>query len=162
MSSDDRIHHGARRNGSWLLLLAVLLPALSSAAPPPDAAKAAPARSAKIRIGRIFFSPAERRSRHEDRARSGTGLPGADHAAHGERLQVNGAVSSSLQGRAVWVNGSLIEDSAKLKSAWTDRGGNIWLRDDRQIPRSVRAGQALDPASGAIEDLLPSGSVARR
>jgi hypothetical protein len=77
-------------------------------------------------------------------------------------LEINGAISSSAQGRAVWVNGTAIENSAKFKSAWTDRAGSVWLRDDRRAPRLVRPGQAIDPASGAIEDLLPAGSVARR
>jgi hypothetical protein len=77
-------------------------------------------------------------------------------------LEINGAISSSTQGRAVWVNGTAIENSAKFKSAWTDRAGGVWLRDYRRAPRLLRPGQALDPASGAIEDLLPAGSVARR
>jgi hypothetical protein len=77
-------------------------------------------------------------------------------------LEINGAVSSSTQGRAVWVNGAAIENSAKFKPAWTDGAGNVWLRDDRRTPRLVRPGQAMDPTSGVIEDLLPAGSVARR
>ena len=60
------------------------------------------------------------------------------------------------------VNGAAIENSAKLKSAWADRGGTVWLRDDRRIPRRVLPGQAIDRASGAIDDLLPAGSVTRR
>jgi hypothetical protein len=166
-------------------LLLVLSPTLSGAAPPvdvspPDAsqsnrspretlpndafstdvARRTPASSGKIRIGRIFFSPAERRHRHADKTPA-AGAPGA-HAARGQRLQINGAVSSNTQGRAVWVNGAAIENSAAFKSAWTDRAGNVWLRDDQRTPRLVRPGQAVDPASGAIEDLLPAGSVARR
>jgi len=171
MTVSARICHAARRHGPWLVLL--LLPAASGAAPPLDAAPPVAAMSfdgarrthtlpGKTHIGRIFFSPAERRRRYADRVPPGADLPSADRRARAERLQIDGAVSSSTQGRAVWVNGTAVENTAKLRSAWTDRGGSIWLRDDRQIPRLVRPGQALDPASGTIDDLLPSGSVARR
>ena len=175
----------SRGNSRWslLALLAVLSPTLGEAAAPvefslPSASPLEPrealhtdaflsgdarrhTRSGKVRIGRIFFSPAERRHRYAEKAPTAD-APSAAHAMRGERLEINGAVSSSTQGRAVWVNGVTIENSNKLKSAWTDRAGSVWLRDDRHAPLLVRPGQALDPASGAIVDLLPAGSVARR
>ncbi len=150
----------------WLALLVALSPALCEAAPPVDASlhdapsRSTVQRSGKIRIGRIFFSPAERRHRYADKTPA-TDAPSAG-TARAERLEINGAISSSTQGRAVWVNGTAIENSARFKSAWTDRAGSVWLRDDRRAPRLVRPGQAIDPASGAIQDLLPAGSVARR
>jgi hypothetical protein len=156
----------ARGPRPWLALLVVLLPAVCGAAPPADASSpdASPPStvpgSGKVRIGRIFFSPAERRHRYADKTPA-TDAPGTARAAHADRLEINGAISSSAQGRAVWVNGTAIENSAKFKSAWTDRAGSVWLRAGR-APRLVRPGQAIDPASGAIEDLLPAGSVARR
>jgi len=171
MTLNDSLRHRLVRNGPWLALLVMLAPCLSGAdspaeAPPADAppinAQRIHAQAAKTPIGRIFFSPAERRRRYADREQPAADAPGASRVARGARLEVNGAVSSSTQGRAVWVNGTAIENSAKLKSAWTELGGNVWLRDERQIPRLVRPGQAIDPASGAIEDLLPAGSVARR
>ena len=149
----------------WLGLLLVLSPALCGATPPVDASlpNASPRNTvptSKIHIGRIFFSPAERRHRYADKTPA-TDASSTARIARAERLEINGAISSSTQGRAVWVNGIAIENSAKLKSAWTDRAGGVWLRDDRRAPRLVRPGQAIDPASGAIEDLLPAGSVAR-
>jgi hypothetical protein len=78
------------------------------------------------------------------------------------RLHVNGALSSSTQGRAVWINGAAVDgNSAGSKSAWTDRNGNIWVTNGAQGTRLIRAGQSLD-RSGAIKDLLPAGSVTRR
>lgn len=143
-------------------LIFVLMPMMSSAAPPLESAHgvqgAAPA--GEPRIGRIFFSPAERRHR-SDKARTAD-APRAADSARVERLAVNGAVSSSTKGRVVWVNGVPIENSARLKSAWTDSSGRVWLRDDRHIPRRVQPGQAIDPTSGVIEDLLPVGSVVQR
>jgi hypothetical protein len=143
-------------------LIFVLAPLMSRGAPPLASAHgvqgAAP--TGKPRIGRIFFSPAERRHR-SDMAPTAD-APRAADSARVERLAVNGAVSSSTKGRAVWVNGVPIENTASLKSAWTDSSGRVWLRDDRHIPRRVQPGQAIDPASGTIEDLLPVGSVARR
>jgi hypothetical protein len=184
MTGKTRFCRRARRCWPWLALLVMLSPAFGGAAPPIDVSlpNAAPlnrtrealptdvflsdgarrvhARSGRIRIGRIFFSPAERRHRYADKTPA-TGAPSTGHAARGERLEINGSVSSSTQGRAVWVNGTPIENSSKFKPAWTDRAGNVWLRDDRRTPRLVRPGQSIDPASGAIEDLLPAGSVAR-
>jgi hypothetical protein len=189
MTVNARILPRARNRWPWLALLLVLSPSLGGAAPPVDAAPPnasapnapslntsqrdasipeAPAsgdvRRKRIRnvtghIGRIFFSPAERRQRHADTPASD---PGGNNAPRGGRLEINGAVSSSTRGRAVWVNGTAIENSATVKPAWTDRGGSVWLRDDGHTPRQVRPGQAMDPTSGAIQDLLPAGSVARR
>jgi hypothetical protein len=159
MTAKARPCRHARGPWPWLALLVVLSPALCGAAPPTDASTLPV--SGKVRIGRIFFSPAERRHRYADKTPA-TDAPGTARAARAERLEINGAISSSTQGRAVWVNGTAIENSAKFKSAWTDRAGSVWLRDDGRTPRRVRPGQAIDPASGAIEDLLPAGSVARR
>jgi hypothetical protein len=164
MTAKVRLCRHARGPWPWLALLLVLSPALCDAAPPVDAtAPNAPplthASSGKIRIGRIFFSPAERRRRYADKTPA-TDAP-STRIARAERLEINGAISSSTQGRAVWVNGTAIENSAKFKAAWTDRAGGVWLRDDQRAPRLVRPGQAIDPASGAIEDLLPAGSAAR-
>jgi hypothetical protein len=143
-------------------LLFVLVPMMSSAAPPTERAHvsqgAAPA--GKPRIGRIFFSPEERRHRSDKTPTADAPL--AAETSRIERLVVNGAVSSSTRGRAVWVNGVPIDNSSSLKAAWTDRSGRVWLRDDRHIPRRVQPGQAIDPTNGAIEDLLPAGSVAQR
>jgi hypothetical protein len=183
MSETTRPCRRARSRWPLLALLVVLSPTLRGAAPPvevsfPNTSPLKPpealptdaflsdgarrnARSSKVHIGRIFFSPAERRHRYADRTPP-TDAPSTAHAARAGRLEINGAVSTSTQGRAVWVNGTAIENSVKFKPAWTDRVGSVWLRDDRRTPRVVRPGQAMDRASGAIEDLLPAGSVARR
>jgi hypothetical protein len=144
------------------VLIFVLTPMMSRAAPPLESLHGVQAAvpAGKPRIGRIFFSPSERRHRSDQAPIAEA--PRATDSARVERLAVNGAVSSSTKGRAVWVNGVPIENSASLKSAWTDSSGRVWLRDDRHIPRRVQPGQAIDPASGKIEDLLPVGSVAGR
>jgi hypothetical protein len=153
MTAKARPCRHARGPWPWLALLVVLSPAVCGAAPPADASSPNAAQpgtlpgSGKVRIGRIFFSPAERRRRYAEKTPA-TDVPGTARAARANR--------------AVWVNGTAIENSAKFKSAWTDRAGSVWLRDDQRAPRLVRPGQAIDPASGAIEDLLPAGSVARR
>jgi hypothetical protein len=124
---------------------------------------------ARPRIGRIFFTPAERRSRHsggEPVSMSAATpdpppAPSSSRIPARERLVVNGALSSSTRGRAVWVNGNAVEDSAHDKSAWTDRNGNVWLVNGDQGIRLVRPGQSID-RSGVIEDLLPPGAVTRR
>jgi hypothetical protein len=119
------------------------------------------ALSAGPRIGRVFFSPAERRTRRAS-GLGATSTPATTKSlAPRVRLYVNGALSSSTQRSAVWINGAAIDDnSAGSQSAWTDRNGNIWLTNGTQGTRLIRAGQSLD-RSGAIEDLLPAGSVTR-
>jgi hypothetical protein len=177
MTVDSNLRRRTLRRALWSALLVALVPALTGAAPPLDAAPldAPPtaaaladgarqprARSGNARIGRVFFSPAERQRRRSAKDHPATDAPNTNDLERRQRWVINGAVSSSTQGRAVWVNGAAIENSDKLKSVWTDRGGTVWLRDDRRIPRRVRPGQAIDPASGAIQDLLPAGSVTRR
>src|SRR5271165_6279448 len=114
MTLNARLRDRAGRCGPWLALLLMLAPSVSGADSPADVrpADAQPvnvqrthAPAAKTRIGRIFFSPAERRRRYADREQPATDAPGTSRVVRGERLEVNGAVSSSTQGRAVWVNG---------------------------------------------------------
>jgi hypothetical protein len=164
MSETARLCCRARSRWPMLALLVLLAPTVRGAAPPVEVStsNASPhmyARSGKIRIGRIFFSPAERRHRYADK-KPVTDAPSTAHTTRGDRLQINGAISSSTQGRAVWVNGAVIE-SSKFKSAWTDPAGSVWLRNDKHMPRPLQPGQAINPANGAVEDLLPAGSVAR-
>ena len=120
------------------------------------------ALTANPHIGRIFFSPAER-ARHRD-SLAATPMSAASSGsgpARRERRIVNGALSSGTQGRAVWVDGTAVEDSARDKSAWTDRNGNVWLMNGTQGTHLVKPGQSID-RNGVIEDLLPPGAVARR
>jgi len=151
----------------WVALALLLTATVAIAAEPASqvagsiAGAARPsALAAKPRIGRIFFSPAER-VRHRSSlaatpaASSDTALAGRQHRV------VNGALSSSTQGRVVWVNGAAVEDSARNKSAWTDRNGNVWLMNGAQGTHLIKPGQSID-RSGVIEDLLPAGAVARR
>jgi len=157
---------GAR---SWLALAVLLAATVVEATEPVsratesiDGAVRPPAFAARPHIGRIFFSPAER-ARHRDglaatpmsAASSGSG------PARRERRVVNGALRSGTQGRAVWVDGTAVEDSARDKSAWTDRNGNVWLMNGAQGTHLIKPGQSID-RNGVIEDLLPPGAVARR
>jgi hypothetical protein len=153
------------RAGKCLTLALLLAAAAAGAAEPVgrvidsmDGTAHPHATRAKPRIARIFFSPAERRSRHGGSlaaAQTGGG------SSSRERHVVNGALSSNNHGRAVWVDGAAVEDSARDKSAWTDRNGNVWLMSGAQGTHLVKPGQSID-RNGVIEDLLPSGAVARR
>jgi hypothetical protein len=151
--------HARRPNArarSWLALAFLLSTAVADAAEPVDTGPVA-----RPRIGRIFFSPAERRSRHRDGLAATPAVPTGSGAAPRERRIVNGALSSGTRGRAVWVDGAAVEDSVRDKSAWTDRNGNVWLMNGTQGTHLVKPGQSID-RNGVIEDLLPAGSVARR
>jgi hypothetical protein len=141
----------------WRPILLLSIAAAGHAAEPADGAHTAHAVLPKPPIGRIFFSPTER---HAAR-----GAPRADSAAGSvaasERFLVDGAVSSNTTGRAVWINGARIDNSAVKKSAWTDRNGNVWFRYESLGTRVMRPGQTID-RSGKIEDLLPPGAVTRQ
>jgi hypothetical protein len=131
---------------------------VNPAAEPIHAAARPQALAARPRIGRVFFSPAERRSRHRDELAAAP--IGGSPTPRGRRV-VNGALSSSTQGRAVWVNGATVENTARDKSAWTDRNGNVWLMNGTEGTHLIKPGQSID-RNGVIEDLLPPGAVARR
>ncbi|MDB6085705.1 MAG: hypothetical protein JWN43_3586 [Gammaproteobacteria bacterium] len=143
------------------LVAGLLVPTDGQAIEPAGGADHAPGPSAKPRIGRIFFSPAERRSRRAAPVAAAPAAPEPSHATAADRRLVNGAVSSSTRGRAVWVNGVAVENSAVDKSVWTDRNGNVWLHDGKQGTRLIRPGESIG-RDGSIEDLLPPGSVIRR
>ncbi|HWJ36149.1 MAG TPA: hypothetical protein VNR70_12825 [Steroidobacteraceae bacterium] len=145
----------------WLVSGLLLLPSRGDANQPDGNAEHALRSSAKPRVGRIFFSPGERRSRHAVAPRETPAAHEPSPAAAADRRVVNGAVSSSTRGRAVWINGATVENSAMNKSVWTDRNGNVWLRDDKQGTRMMRPGESID-RNGTIEDLLRPGSVTRR
>ncbi len=170
--------HASRPRVSWLALALLLGTTAAHATEPAgtepvstepvsgtsesiDSAARPHASAARPRIGRIFFSPAERRSRHRDGLAATPAVSTAGGAASRERRIVNGALSSGTQGRTVWVNGAAVEDSVRDKAAWTDRNGNVWVMNGTQGTHLVKPGQSID-RNGVIEDLLPPGAVARR
>jgi hypothetical protein len=168
-------NHTPRPNArarSWLALTLLLTATVAGASEPVDTepvSRAAEsidgarphALAVKPRIGRIFFSPAERRSHHGEGLAATPATSSGSGPAHRERRIVNGALRSSTQGRAVWVDGATVENTARDKSAWTDRNGNVWLMNGTQGTHLIKPGQSID-RNGVIEDLLPPGAVARR
>jgi hypothetical protein len=161
MSTDSpRRRRNALRTAPWLALSLLLIPALCNAAEPAVHAGRHVPPAARPRIGRIFFSPAERRGTRPSELSATPAAPTTPRITANERLYVNGALSSGTQARTVWVNGHAVENSSVNKAAWTDRNGNVWLKNGTLGTHLVRPGQSID-RSGAIEDLLPPGSVAR-
>lgn len=148
------------RLAPWCAMSLLLVPTLGGAIEPAVRAEQPVSLTSKPHIGRIFFSPLERRARHTKGLGTLPATPTTRRITSQGRLYVNGSLSSSTQGRAVWVNGAVVENSAVNKSAWTDRNGNIWLINGTQGTRMLKAGQSVD-RSGAVEDLLPPGSVSR-
>jgi hypothetical protein len=162
MSPDSsRRRQNAGLTGPCLALSLWLIPALCNGAEPAVPAERHALAAPRPRIGRIFFSPAERRGSHTSVLNATPAAPATPRITESERLYVNGALSSSTQARTVWVNGQAVENTAVNKAAWTDRNGNVWLNNGKQGTHLVRPGQSID-RSGAIEDLLPPGSVIRR
>ncbi len=155
-----RIHRNPITLRAKSLMLALVFGAsLGHAADPLEVARLPAAPAVKRSIGRVFFTPAERR-RHGV-ALAVTRVAPGDASREHQRLTVNGVLSSGTQGRTVWVNGAAVASSARRPSAWSDRNGNIWLTDADQRTHLIKPGQSID-RNGAIEDLLPPGSVTRR
>jgi hypothetical protein len=132
---------------------------------PINAAGQALAFSAKPRIGRIFFSPTERRRRRSLELEVTPAESAAPATIRGgnlssERVVVNGALSSGAHGRAVWVNGKVVENSVRNKSAWTDRNGNVWVINQDHTTRLILPGQSIN-RFGVVQDLVPTGAVSR-
>src|SRR5260221_256236 len=108
--------HARRPHVPWLALALLLSTTVAHATEPVstepvsvttesiDGAASPHVSAARPRIGKIFFSPAERRSRHRDALAATPAVPAGSGAAPRERRIVNGALSSGTQGRAVWVN----------------------------------------------------------
>lgn len=123
------------------------------------------AAATPVGIGRIFFSPAERRRRRAGEPSDLAPTPESESAlarsrvASDDRLIVNGSITSSARGRAVWINGRAVDDSATRKTAWTDRNGNVWVVGDHGT-HLMMPGQSIDH-SGEIKDLLPAGAIVR-
>jgi hypothetical protein len=139
--------------GCLLLFAAVV----DKAAEPADGAHSPRAAVTRPPLGRIFFSPAERRAARSPPAAARS----AASIAQSDSFSVDGAVSSSARGRAVWINGVPIENSVVKKTAWTDAKGNIWFKTEALGTHAMRPGQTIDQ-TGKIEDLLPAGAVTRR
>jgi hypothetical protein len=150
----------ALRAGPWLALSLALIPAIGGATEPAWQTEHAVSPPAKPRIGRIFFSPAERRGRHTSELGTAPVATPDSRTASSERLVVNGALSSPAEASAVWINGAKVDDSSHNKKAWTDRNGEVWVNLGARGPHRVQPGQSIDH-SGAIDDLLPAGSVTR-
>jgi hypothetical protein len=139
----------------WTPILLLFMAAAGQAGEP-GGAHSSHAIVPKPPIGRIFFSPAERRAlRGTPRAGSS-----ANSVSPSEHFSVDGAVSSSTKGRAVWINEVPIDNLAVKKSAWTDSKGNVWFSYESLGTHLMRPGQTID-RSGKIEDLLPAGAVTR-
>jgi hypothetical protein len=146
--------------GLCLALSLWLLPIGAGASEPSLHAEHPVALTAKPRIGRIFFSPSQRRS-HRTNELATAQRPSPDQrAASSDRLLVSGTVSSDVGARAVWINGSAVDNASGHRTAWTDRSGRVWLSQGAQGIHLLQPGQSIS-RGGTIEDLLPAGSVTR-
>lgn len=160
MDTGSHRHSAARRARS--LALVIMLGASFGAAAEPAGTPPPAVPIVKPPMGRVFFTPAERRLHRGTGPVARPGTPDVGGGSHAVSSQiVNGVLSSSTQGRAVWVNGAAVKSSGPGKSAWSDRNGNVWLTDADERTHLLKPGQSIDH-TGAIRDLLPPGSVIRR
>jgi hypothetical protein len=138
----------------------VLVPAVGGANEPVERTQPS-STVTKSRVGRIFFTPDQRRIRRAGARAAGGSTAMAAKRAPRSRLLVNGAVSSGSRAAAVWVNGEPVESSGLNGPIHSDRDGNVWVSDGFQKGVLVRPGESIGPG-GVVLDLLPPGSVTRR
>ena len=126
------------RGGWWCSLC--LLAALQAAALPQ-------ALAAEQALGRLFTTPQERArlDQYWRQARQGDGhrRSGVLAAGPARLLVVNGLLQGSDGRRVVWINGRRRSGEDLLRD-----GRRVWIA--REGPVLLRAGQALDLASGRI------------
>ena len=133
----------ARGARSWLALALLLLPALGSALEPAGHAERTVKSAERPRIGRIFSAPNSRPGARPAGLRATPAALPAPGAAR-QRTYVNGTLSVDSRPRAVWINGVPVAASYV-----------------GQATHSLRPGQSIGH-DGAIEDLLPPGSISER
>jgi hypothetical protein len=101
-------------------------------------------------LGRLFFTPQERRELDRRRAND---LAGEDAPAVESLVTVNGRVTRSSGRTTTWINGVAHEDadrSGDPARVTVERGGT-------RVP--VKVGQTLDRSRGAIQDPLEGGEI---
>ena len=133
----------ARSVQTWLAVALLLVPALSGAIEPAVHAERGGKFAERPPIGRIFSAPSSRPGARPDGLRATPAALPAPGAAR-QRTYVNGTLSVDSRPQAVWLNGVPVAASSVS-----------------QATHAVKPGQSIGH-DGAIEDLLPPGSITRR
>jgi hypothetical protein len=159
-------HRAARiirrgRGAFGLLAAAAVLAATAQAQPLPAATPAQRATGATVELGRLFFTPEERRE--FDRRRD-TKTPEKPPAATDPTLTIDGVVTRSSGKRTVWINGAAHNDGAQPDgiAIGTSRQtpGRIVVRPSGAPPIPAKVGETVDRATGEAGAALGGGSIA--
>jgi hypothetical protein len=111
---------------------------------------ALPMPAAADDLGRLFFTPQERRELDRRRANN---LVGEDAPVAESLVTVNGRVTRSSGRTTTWINGVAHDDADRSRDpdrVTLERGG-------ARMP--VKVGQTLDRSRGAVQDPLEGGEI---
>jgi hypothetical protein len=115
---------------------------------------AAPRASHAQELGRLFFTPQERRAFDVQRKARAAGKPASTNA-ESRSARVDGYVLRSAAESTVWVNGEPSTSGARI--ARDAEGTGRVAIPSRQ--NGLRVGESYDSASGAVNDLLGGGEL---
>lgn len=102
-------------------------------------------------LGRLFFSPEQRAELNRERQAVLLG----QMAARGPGVRVNGIVIRSDGRNTVWVNQQAQQGKGGgAVGVIVKRSDRATLRIQGRAPRDIRVGEAIDPATGTIDNGL--------
>ena len=155
----------APRTLIWAGLLATTVQAqpVPAAAPVESATGAASATGARGELGRLFFTPEQRRLFDRQRDAKAEEKP---LAASDPTLTIDGVVTRSSGKRTVWINGAALNDGqhADGTAIGTSRRdpGQVVVRPDNTLPIPAKVGDTVDRATGESGGVLGNGSITTR
>ena len=143
-----------------MLAAAAVLAATAQAQPLPAAASAERATGTTVELGRLFFTPQQRRELDRQRDTSPEEKP---LVASEPTLTIDGVVTRSSGKRTVWINGSAHNDGAQpggIAIGTSRRNpGQVVVRPSGAPPTPARVGETVDRATGKTAGTLGSGGV---
>ena len=162
--------HGAiarrRRRGPGvfgILVAAALLATTAQAQTPPAAMARDRAASTTVELGRLFFTPEQRRQLDRQRDARTEEKP---LAAPEPTLTIDGVVTRSSGKRTVWINGAAHNDGEQPDGVaiGTNRRtpGRVVVRPAGSTAIPARVGDTVDRTTGEAGEALGGGSLTTR
>ena len=155
------VRHGCRVFG--MLASAAALVATAQAQPLPAAAPVAHATETSVELGRLFFTPEQRRE--FDRQRD-TQTENRPLAASDPTLTIDGVVTRSSGKRTVWINGAAHNDGAQPDgiAIGTSRQtpGRVVVRPSGAPAIPAKVGETVDRTTGETGGVLGKGALTTR
>ena len=146
-----------------MLAGSAVLATTAQAQPLPATAPVERATGTTVELGRLFFTPEQRRE--FDRQRD-TKTEDKPLAASAPTLTIDGIVTRSSGKRTVWINGAAHNDGAQPDgiAIGTNRRtpGQVVVRPSGAPPIPAKVGETVDRTTGGTGGVLSNGSLTTR